>query len=57
MSEVTLTQQCKANPKMVGSWLDLAQCQAARGADVGVVIGTLSKALQANKHSPVSLER
>ena len=53
MSETSLTEQCKADPKLVASWLDLAQCQATRGADAGVVVGTLSKALQANKHSPV----
>ena len=54
MSEVNLAQLCKAQPKNVESWLDLAACQLSRGADVGVVVSTLSKALQANRHSPVS---
>ncbi|XP_063679311.1 uncharacterized protein LOC134814904 [Bolinopsis microptera] len=51
VSELTLTQQCRSSPKVAENWLDLAACQTSRGAEVGVVIATLSKALQANKNS------
>eukprot|EP00116_Pleurobrachia_bachei_P000082 sb/3460344/ len=52
VSEVTLSQQCKASPRDPESWLALVSCQRNRAAGPSVLNNTLSKALQYNKSCP-----